>query len=217
MAPENTLASFTAALEAGLDGLETDLQRAADGALVVNHDPYLDHDDPVGTFIARLDLAEVRRQRPDVPTLADLRHLLEQRPAAVVNLELKTDAQFGDGRVQELAAELTAWPANVTRRLWISTFDPLQLLRLAEVGVPVPLAFLAFHASALALLPSLPVRAVHPHHSLVTPERVIEWRASGLAVFVWTVNDGALAERLLALRVDGLIGDHPALLLAARR
>ena len=100
--------------------------------------------------------------------------------------------------------------------MWISSFDPRELLRLAERGVAAPLAFLAYEASALALLPSLPVAAVHPHHTLVTPERVSEWHAAGLAVFVWTVNEEPLARRLLEDGVDGLIGDYPEVLLGAR-
>jgi len=38
----------------------------------------------------------------------------------------------------------------------------------------------------------------------------------GLAVHAWTVNDGAVAAGLLALGVDGLIGDDPAALVGVR-
>lgn len=218
LAHENTLASFRAALLAGLDGLETDLQRTSDGALVISHDPYLHGDDGApDAFIAKLALAEVRRREPAMLDLGDLRAFMEDFPAALVNLELKTAAPFDDPRAAELTRELGGWPEAVRRRLWLSSFDPLQLLTLAATRPDVPLAFLAFDATALALLPSLPVVAVHPHHSLVTAERMSAWRAAGLAVFVWTVNDVELARRLLGLGVDGLIGDVPEALLAARR
>jgi glycerophosphoryl diester phosphodiesterase len=42
LAPENTLASFEAALDAGVDSIETDVHRTADGILVLWHDPWLD-------------------------------------------------------------------------------------------------------------------------------------------------------------------------------
>ncbi len=217
-ARENTLASFRAALEAGLDGLETDLQRSRDGVLVISHDPYLHGDDASpDTFIAKLGINELRRREPAMLTLADLRAFMEEFPAALVNLELKTAAPFDDPRAVELARELAGWPAGLRGRLWLSTFDPLQILALAAAGVDAPLAFLVYDPAALALLPSLPVAAVHPHHGLVTADRVSAWRAGGLAVFVWTVNDLALASRLLDLGVDGLIGDVPDTLLAARR
>jgi len=41
-APENTMASFRAAIELGADGIEFDVQQTADGYLVVIHDAMLD-------------------------------------------------------------------------------------------------------------------------------------------------------------------------------
>ena len=182
----------------------------------MNHDPFIGPVMTTESLIALNDLADLRRAEPELLTLADLRSLLEEHPQGLAHLELKTGEPFNDSRAADLAAELAGWPAAVVERVWISSFDPLELLRLAERGVAVPLAFLADEASALALLPSLPVAAVHPHHSLVTPERVGEWHTAGLAVFVWTVNEEPLARGLLADGVDGLIGDLPEVLLAAR-
>lgn len=39
--PENSLAGFQAALDAGLSGVELDVRRLGDGELVVSHDPQL--------------------------------------------------------------------------------------------------------------------------------------------------------------------------------
>ena len=215
VAPENRREALAAAF-ARLDGVETDLHRSQDGVLVVNHDPFIGPVMTTETLIALNDLADLRRAEPALLTLADLRTLLEEHPRGLVNLELKTGEPFNDSRAADLVAELAGWPTEVVERAWISSFDPLELLRLAERGVAAPLAFLAYEASALALLSSLPVAAVHPHHTLVTPERVSTWHAAGLAVFVWTVNEEPLARRLLADGVDGLIGDVPEVLLAAR-
>lgn len=211
VARENSRAALLAALDAGLDGLETDLQRTRDGALVLSHDPHL----PGGGLISEMTEAELTRQAPETIGLAQLRELLGQRENALVNLEVKTDAPFGDARATELVAQLQSWPEPLRRRLWLSSFDPLLLLQLHDAQAPVPIAFLAYEASALRLLESLPVVAVHPHHSLITAERMREWRARELAVFTWTVNEPELAETLLALGVDGLIGDEPRVLLEA--
>lgn len=215
VAPENRRESLTTAFTR-LDGVETDLHRTLDGALVVNHDPFIGPELKTESLIALNDLADLQRAEPSLLTLADLRSLLEEHPQGLANLELKTGEPFNDSRAADLAAELASWPAEVVECVWISSFDPLELLRLAERGVAAPLAFLAYEASALALLPSLPVAAVHPHHTLVTPERVSEWHAADLAVFVWTVNEEPLARRLLEDGVDGLIGDYPEVLLGAR-
>jgi len=42
LTPENTMASFRAAVENGADGLETDVQMTKDGELVLIHDETLD-------------------------------------------------------------------------------------------------------------------------------------------------------------------------------
>lgn len=211
VATENSRAALAGAVTAGLDGFETDLQRASDGALLLNHDPEL----RTGEVIADLDGADARRLAPELIGLPELLELMQAHEGATVNLEVKTSAPRSDARAAELAQQLRTWPADVLARLWLSTFDPLLLLRLHEEAVPVPQAFLVVQASALALLPVLPVAAVHPHHALVTRQRVSDWHAAGLGVFTWTVNEPDLARRLLGLGVDGLIGDEPRVLLEA--
>lgn len=206
------MGSFRAALGAGLDGIETDLQRTRDGVLVLHHDPFL----PDGRFIARLTFDELLAAAPAVARLDELFDLLADHEAAVLNLEVKTAAPFDDERVAELGAAIGGLPSAMRERVWVSSFDPLLLLRLADGGIEVPLAFIAFFSAALALTPHLPVQAVHPHRHLITAARIDDWHRHGLRVFAWTVNDLATAEGLLDLGVDGLVGDDPQPLLDAR-
>jgi glycerophosphoryl diester phosphodiesterase len=50
------------------------------------------------------------------------------------------------------------------------------------------------------------------HHALVTPAVVRRCHAAGAAVLAWTVNDPALAARLVSTGVDGIITDDPLIL-----
>ncbi|PZA05888.1 glycerophosphodiester phosphodiesterase [Meiothermus sp. PNK-Is4] len=206
---ENTLGSFRAALEAGLDGVELDVQRTQDGVLVVHHDFELE-----GVAISGLSWAELAARAPWVPRLEQVFELYEEFPRAYLNLELKSQPPSSDGRESDLARALAAWPQR--ERAWISSFDPLALIRLGKAGVDVPMALLYTQPEVLELLPCLPVGGVHPHFSLLTSAQVAEFKAQGLFVVTWTVNDQATAKRLFEWGVDGVIGDLPQELLAAR-
>lgn len=221
--PENTLASFEAALRAGADGVELDLQLTQDEVLVVHHDPTVR-----GRPIARMGLEQFRALAPAAPTFAETLAFFESWPNAYINIELKVPrdpgrAELGasrsplpDGRAELLVVRLSAWNAPTKERTWVSSFSPAALAELTRLNVGVPLALLAANEADLIALEDLPVDAVHPQWPLVTRDGIDAWKRMGLAVHVWTVNTVEEANRLLALGVDGLIGDDPALLLRAR-
>ena len=201
-AKENTLESFRLALEAGLDGVELDVWPTRDGVFAVHHDP----DTPLGP-VFQVDYADLKAQEPDLPRLEEVLALKEAFPQAVFNVELKSFPGLGEEAARRLAALLRG-----REGVWVSSFDPLALLALRKAAPGLPLGFLMAEDHS-ALLPCLGVEAVHPHHALVTEEAVAGWRKRGLFVVAWTVNEEGEARRLLALGLDGLIGDRPEVLL----
>jgi glycerophosphoryl diester phosphodiesterase len=54
-------------------------------------------------------------------------------------------------------------------------------------------------------------RTIGPRHDVVTAELVDAAHAVGLRVVPWTVNDLRQMAELMALGVDGLVTDEPAL------
>ncbi|TBH21244.1 glycerophosphodiester phosphodiesterase [Thermus thermamylovorans] len=196
LARENTLESFRKALEAGLDGFELDVHLTRDGVLVVHHDFLLE-----GVPIQGLR----RRELPAfVPTLEEV---LSSFPEAWINVELKSLPPETDGREEALARLLARFPSG---RVWVSSFDPLALLRLAQLGVG-PLGFLYGKPEAEALAPCLGVAWMHPEASLLTEERVRALKGR-YRVLAWTVNERPQAQALAAWGVDALVGDLPEVL-----
>jgi len=59
--PENTLPSFEAAIDLGVDGFEFDIRVAADGALVISHDDELYRCSGVHKFISQMTFEEIRQ------------------------------------------------------------------------------------------------------------------------------------------------------------
>ncbi|WP_337845567.1 glycerophosphodiester phosphodiesterase [Thermus sp.] len=193
-ARENTLEAFALALEAGLDGFELDVQFTQDGVLVVHHD----------FTLGGVPIRSLRREDlpPYVPTLEEV---LRAFPEAWINVELKSTPGETDGREEALARLLVQYPSS---RVWVSSFDPLALLRLGRLGVR-PLGFLYSVREAAALAPCLEVEWLHSEESLLFPEEVAQLKAQGYRLLAWTVNDPARAEELRRLGVDALVGDRP--------
>lgn len=213
--PENTLAAFRAALGAGLDGLETDVQRTRDGHLVLVHDF-----DAGGLRVVDAELADLRAALPDLATLDELLALVAAHPGTLCNVELKTRGWGDRGLAGAVARALRA--SGLADRLVVSSFSPLALARLRLRAPELRTAFLwSDHASVPRWLRGswpgalLHADALHPHHALATPERVAGWHRRGLRVHVWTVNEASDVARVLAAGVDGVMADDPPALLAA--
>jgi len=96
--PENSLAAFSAAIEAG-HGIECDVQRARDGTPMVFHDWELDRltdeEGPVAKrdarSLARIALKGGEQQR--IPTLADLLELVAGRVPLLIEVKSRKDAR----------------------------------------------------------------------------------------------------------------------------
>ena len=89
--PENSLPAFRLAAEQGY-GIELDVQRTADGALVVFHDATAERMCGVKRRISGMTLAEVRSLRLDgtgegVPTLAEVLDAVDGRVPLIVELK----------------------------------------------------------------------------------------------------------------------------------
>jgi len=193
---ENTLEAFRQALEAGLDGFELDVHLTRDGVLVVHHDFTLG-----GIPINGVSSRELPAY---VPTLEEV---LRTFPGAWINVELKSLPPETDGREEALARLLACYPSD---RIWVSSFDPLALVRLKRLGVG-PLGLLYEHEEAEALAPCLGVEWVHPEASLLSEAKVRELRTR-YRVLVWTVNRRQQAQELAAWGVDALVTDFPGVL-----
>ncbi|WP_243027972.1 glycerophosphodiester phosphodiesterase [Thermus albus] len=196
LARENTLESFRKALEAGLDGFELDVHLTQDGVLVVHHDFTLG-----GIPLNGLSFRELPAY---VPTLEEV---LWAFPGVWINVELKSLPPETDGREEALARLLARHPSD---RIWVSSFDPLALVRLKRLGVG-PLGLLYEHEEAEALAPCLGVEWVHPEASLLTQDKVRELKAR-YRVLAWTVNRRQQAQELAAWGVDALVTDFPGVL-----
>jgi glycerophosphoryl diester phosphodiesterase len=210
----NTLESFDAAVEQGVDMIELDVLREQEGRLIVAHD----FDDAL------------RRQPMELTEALDL--FLE---SPLDKVEIDCDLKL-PGREAELAGALQG--RGLLERAMVSTqeIDSLRKLRQLEpdlrLGWTYPKtkrdwtqygwAQPALKAGLRALRrrypgllakqgPDLEVDAVWVYHPIITPKAVEVAHEIGVELMAWTVDEPGRMRELLAMGVDGICSNDPRL------
>lgn len=208
---ENTLSSFLAAVELGIDWVEVDVRRTSDDRLVVAHNPATDD----GVFYADMT---------GTGDALDLETLLEALPPAVgVDFDVKSAMEDAtrsraDSTMGRLAGVVRRESAR--RPVLISSFDAgaLDIARELAPGVPRGLlTWLDFPiGQAVAMAGHLDVQVLAPHWGSLRPNdveprelhRPLEYvvdlvHTSGREFLAWCPGV-AFARRLLDAGVDAL-------------
>lgn len=212
LAAENSLAAIEAAAAAGVDAVELDVLRRRDGALVLAHGPAVGNDaallDDALSLVDRLGLAvqlDVKAGGNEAAIVDALRGRDLLGRAFVSSFSLPILRAFADA-APELPRSFT-YPED---RLGASE------RRLLRPAVRPGLAVL--RALAPRRLPrwlrAAGAQAVTLNWAVVSPAGVAACHASGAAVYVWTVNDAALATTLVESGIDGIITDDPRIFAA---
>ena len=232
LAPENTLPALALAVELGCDMLEFDVLDLVDGTLVLAHSLNLrevTHGAARGR-VRRRSLDSLRLVAPNLPTLNDaLGYCAAELPGVGLQLDLKR-------RGIEPAVVDALRRHEVLERAWVSGFDLQALRLLAELEPALPRAYTlprdrlgiskrgplapvvrgglaAVGASLPRRLPELLRRAradaATLHSSVASPAAIARAHEAGAAVYVWTVDEPALAQRLVDSGADGIITNDP--------
>ena len=218
LAPENSLEAFARARDDGADGVELDVRLCATGEVLVFHDKDLRRLGGRPERFDALSFAELRALKLTsgvmIPTLHEVFEACG--PSMFVNVEIKTDHLWSPSlhRLLSALARTLATVAN-PERVILSSFNPLAVAA-TNLVMPHLARGLLFEsdgplwARAEKLIPALRLQAVHPQNHLVTEASMARWKARGLAVNVWTVDDPGRLRTLAAFGVDGIITNNPA-------
>jgi glycerophosphoryl diester phosphodiesterase len=212
VARENTLEAFRDALALGVDGVELDVRRSADGALVVHHDPSVE-----GHVIAQTNAQHL----PDfVPLLSDALKVLKD---VTVNVEIKnlkdSDEPTYDDTGIFAREVLDALEAVHESSVVLSCFDLATCEALRGFNPDIYVGWLIWRTSLSSSLKRAKERsfnAVNPHFRLVSRGVQREAAELGLDLNVWTVNRTKDLRNMASLGVASVITDQPALALELR-
>jgi glycerophosphoryl diester phosphodiesterase len=233
--PENTMASFAAAVAMGVDALELDVRMTRDGVPVVIHDATVDRTTNGSGLVGALTYDELltldagarfpvaagralpfRDHGFRIPALGDVlaEHrdvslIIEVKEAGAVAATIEQLRRFGaESRVLIDSVEHEA--VAPFRGTGVYTGASVPEVRRLLRAVAWPRANRRLPYDALCI----PRR----YHGFPIPVRRLAAiaRRVGVVTHVWTVNDPATARRLWQSGVHGIITDDPKAMLVAR-
>lgn len=220
--PDSSRVTLQATLAQPVGGLETDVCLTADGRVVLLHDPWLSAGTNAGGWVHETDWSDVRTARlrdrqgtitSQTPML--LEELLLRAPdELLIQIEIKAHGDAALARRTAAAACRIAAECRRAHTVEIISFFTAACEEAAELGFAARLVVWAdYEPEALvAWAARHGVRGVCIEHFLLRAELIARLRIGGLSVTTGTINDAALARRVIALGVDAITTDDPVTL-----
>ena len=212
-APENTWAALARARACGAAWAEVDVQRTADGVLVLVHDDSWLRTAGVDRGVAVTPWAEVAALdvgRWFAPAFAG------ERVPALDDVLAHTDLHFDlevkspqehPGLARDIVAAVRRHGAQ--DRVILTCFDPEVVEEIATQAPELRAGYLAAHALGRTH-PAVRVYALEAGVLLGHAGYAAELRRRGADIWVWTVDDPALATTLVAAGAQAVITNYPA-------
>lgn len=217
LAPENTLAAFRLGASYGYRAFECDVKLSADGVPFLLHDDTLERTtsgqgragDKSWAELSRLDAGSWHSRafagEPIASFEAIARHCLRNGYALDLEIKPTPGTELDTGRA------VGQW----VRQLWrgtpplLSSFRPDALAGARETAPELPRALLldTLWPDGLEMAATLDCVAVITNHQLMDAALVEQIHGARRRALVYTVNDEARAQDLLALGIDGIVTD----------
>ena len=221
--PENTLAAFNGAIDAGAHMIELDVCLSKDRHLVVIHDETVDRTTNGTGAVKALTLDQLGRL--DAGSWFDPRFETERLPSLaqvldaanghlMVNIEIKPEAfeAYGPADAVERQVLNLVREKNMLDGVLVSSFEWLMLDNLRKLDPEIALGLLS-EAPADERLRRWYQRirgfSWHPDFRVLTRQQVDSLHALGARVFPYAVGGRIDSIGMLAMGVDGLIVDDP--------
>lgn len=202
--PENTLRSFIAAQQAGLDLIELDLHLSKDGALVVMHDADVDRTTDGSGPIAEKTLAELRvldaGRGERIPVFEEV------LDAVTTPLQ----AEIKDVAAARALAEVMN-RRDLVGRVEVLSFHDEAIAEIARLvpGVRTALVASRFGIDVVERATAVGATSLVLNIRRLTLEVVERARKADLRIIGWVVNTQDHLRLVRALELDGATTDYP--------
>lgn len=219
LAPENTLAAFRLGASHGYRSFECDVKLSADGVPFLMHDATLERTtngrgvggDLPWSALSQLDAGSWHSPRyagEPLPTLAALSRWIRAH-GFTLDLEIKPTpgAEEATGHAVALAVRELWAGAQVPPLLTSFRPDALRAARDAAPELPRGLLLDELWPGWEGVARALDCVAVVTNHKVMDAALIERLHAEGRRALVYTVNERADADRLLAAGIDGIVTD----------
>ncbi|HJS19285.1 MAG TPA: glycerophosphodiester phosphodiesterase family protein [Anaerolineales bacterium] len=219
--PENTRLAYYQAIEQGVDMLEIDIQRTADGELVVIHDSTLERTTNGHGLVNQHSLQEIRQldagQGEKVPLLTEVIQLAREAQVRLC-VEIKGTSQAESLTIAEAIVQ-TLEAADFLSQAIVTSFSSAALIRAKALNPEV----------STMLDPSPQDGSLSPREictqalraganclsydfRFLTPDVVGECRLTGLALWPWDPDEPTDIQQVLGWDVQAVLTNRPDIL-----
>ncbi|CAM3694574.1 glycerophosphodiester phosphodiesterase [Aeromicrobium ponti] len=219
--PENTMAAFQAALEAGAAGIELDVQMAKDGKLVVIHDETVDRTTNGSGYIKDMTYAEIvqldaggwfaaANAGETIPELDTVfQWAVRDGNELLINVELKNDLIEYPG-LEEKVIELVQ-RYGMEERVILSSFNEESMRRVRKLHPTLQTGYLitGVPEDTLVVAKRIGVNSIHCEEAFALSELGREAKEAGFPLRVYTVNDETRSDFLTKAGVEVIMTDFP--------
>ena len=219
LAHENTLASFTKAVETGMNGVELDVQYSADKQLVVFHDWDLKTLNGSDKIIEKMPYSEIEKTSlhddddNKIPLFREVLNVLSKK--CIIVVEIKS-VHFLNAGIEKNVLEIIK-EFNFEENCIISSFNPLILWRIRKLNPNILTAYLWSKTDPQFILNSplgvwlwIP-DAFHADIAFLEEKLMLWIRRKKLSVLTFTVKTPSELSKAKHLGADGIIMDDPFL------
>jgi glycerophosphoryl diester phosphodiesterase len=237
-APENTLAAFRAASDAGADGVEFDVQLTKDGVAVVFHDYDLRRIastdrrvcDMTAEEVVRIDVGKWFETKTGnssfvgecVPTLSFVLNLLAAFPGRIY-IELKAEEGNASplvAAVCEAIKDSPLLPQMIVKSFRLNVIpeirERLPEVKTAALFAPKVMDYLRRKKHIIALARELGADELSLHRSLASKKLCSLAVDAGMPVTIWTADNTTWISLARDRGIHAIITNDPAKMLAAR-
>lgn len=212
-APENTLSSFYLGLLQGANGIETDVQRTKDGALVLFHDDRVDRVSDGQGFLRDFTLAELKELKiygnnthgfyDSVVTLEEFLKIFSRYDIRFA-MELK-----GPDVEQDTLALIRKF--GIQNRTTFTSFQFPYIEKIKQLDKMARVGYLTENTdqNKINQLLSIGGEEIAPRANEITDMSISLWRNLGLGVRAWGVQTIPIMKEMCRLQVDGMTVNFP--------